>query len=459
MNRLNIFVQTVDGRDVKRITSETGRSISYYFWANNNQLLYVKEKNGGTTPRLYVVDKEGKQRRDLIPYQDVKFDLIRTEPLHNNELLIALNKRDVAAFDAYRLNVETGKLTLVSQNPGNIISWHADPQGKIRLAVAGDGVNESILYRESENEEFKVVVTNNFKSTLSPIGFGKDQTCIYAVSNNNRDKSALVEFDCKTGKEHKVIYSHPQVDVSSAAYSTTKEKLVYVEYETWKRERHFLDDEMRKIFRFLERELPRSEIRISSTDSAENKFIIRTFTDRTPGAYYLYTHPDQKLVKLSSVNPSLQEENMAEMKPIAYKTRDNLTINGYLTLPKGAEAKNLPVVVLPHGGPSARNSWGFNAEVQFLANRGYAVFQMNYRGSKGYGKNFWTAGFKQWGGKIQNDITDGVKWLIREGIADSARIGIYGSGFGGYSALHGLCFNADLYACGASYAGMVNLFT
>lgn len=458
-NRLNIFVETVDGKHVRRITSETDRNISYYFWANNDQLLYINDKNDGSSPRLFAVDKEGKNHRDLIPYQNVKFSLISTETLRHNELLIAMNKRNVAAFDAYRLNIQTGNLTLVQENPGNIVSWHADPQGRIRLAVAGDGVNETILYRKEENDEFKAVVTNNFKSTISPIGFGKDETCIYAVSNKDRDKSALVEFDCKTGKEHKIIYSHPEVDVSSAAYSTTKEKLVYVEYETWKRERHFLDDEVQQIYQFLEKKLPRSEVRIASTDSAENNFIIRTYTDRTPGAYYLYNHPDKKLVKLSNINPALDEDEMAEMKPVSYKTRDNLTINGYLTLPKGVEAKNLPVIVLPHGGPSIRNSWGFNSEVQFLANRGYAVFQMNYRGSKGYGKQFWTAGFKQWGGKMQTDITDGVKWLISEGIADPNRIGIYGSSFGGYSALYGLCFNSELYACGASYSGMVNLFT
>ncbi|HEY0898565.1 MAG TPA: S9 family peptidase [Sphingobacteriaceae bacterium] len=458
-NRLNLFVTTLDGKSVQRITSETDRNISYYFWADNDQLIYVKDRNGEKNGQLFAVKKDGTRHRNLVPYPDVKFSLINTDPLKNGQLLVALNKRDVAAFDAYRLDINTGKLTLITQNPGNIARWYADPQGKIRLAVAGDGVNETILYRQDEGQKFRSVVTNNFKSTIAPIGFCKDHACIYAISNNNRDKSVLVEFDCNTGKEHKVIYANPKVDVTEAYYSSRQQKPLYVGFESWKKERRFLDPASEAIYRSLQKQLPKAEIKMTSADSSAQKFIIRTFTDRNPGAYYLYTLADKKLKLLSVTNPALKEDEMCEMKPISYKTRDNLTIHGYLTLPKGVKPSNLPVIVLPHGGPSSRNTWGFNSEVQFLANRGYAVFQMNYRGSTGYGKSFWTAGFKQWGGKMQNDITDGVRWLISEGIADPKRIGIYGSSFGGYSALHGLCFNSELYACGASYSGLVNLFT
>lgn len=458
-NRLNLFVTTLDGKSVRRLTSESERNISYYFWADDEQLVYVRDKDGEKNSQLFAVAKDGTRHRNLISVPDARFSLISTEPLRDNQLLVAINKRDVAAFDAYRLDINTGKLSLVTQNPGNIVGWYADSKGKIRLAVAGDGVNEAILYRETEAKPFRTVVTNNFKSTVAPIGFSGDHACIYAISNNNRDKSALVEIDCNTGKEHRVIYSNPSVDVTDAYYSPRKQKPLYVNFESWKRERRFLDPGAEGLYRFLEKQLPGAELRMTSTDSAARKFIIRTSTDRNAGAYYLFTRDENKLTLLSEINPHLKEEDLAEMKPISYKTRDNLTIHGYLTLPKGVKPENLPVIVLPHGGPSTRNSWGFNSEVQFLANRGYAVFQMNYRGSTGYGKEFWTAGFKQWGGKMQNDITDGVRWLIREGIADPKRIGIYGASFGGYSALHGLCFNSDLYACGASYSGLLNLFT
>jgi dipeptidyl aminopeptidase/acylaminoacyl peptidase len=292
-----------------------------------------------------------------------------------------------------------------------------------------------------------------------PVSFSADNGSIYALSNKNRDKMALVELDCVSGEEHKVIYSNPNVDVSEAIYSINKEKLIYAGFETWKKERHYLDSSFKDIFKKLEVLLPNTEIVIASSDAAEKKFIVRTYTDRNPGSFYLYTIDDDKLIKLSDVNSSLKVENMAEMKPISYRTRDGLTVNGYLTLPNGMLSKNLPVIVIPHGGPDSRNSWGYNSEVQFLASRGYAVFQVNFRGSKGYGKNFWIAGFKEWGAKMQNDITDGVQWLIAQKIADPSRIGIYGFSFGGFSALHGLISNPELYKCGASYSGFTNLFT
>ncbi len=458
-DRLNLFVTTAEGQSVKRITSEKDRNITFYFWADNNQLVYIKDRDSDDEPNLFAVNRDGSQRRSLLNYPGVKFSLISSDPLRNGQLLIALNRRDVAAFDAYRLDINTGKLTLITENPGNIAQWYSDAAGRIRMAVAGDGVNETILYREDEGQGFKPVVTNNFKSTISPIGFNSEDGCIYAISNDGRDKSALVEIDSKSGKEHKVIYSNGNVDVTEAYYSVRKQKPLYVVFESWKKERRFLDKQSESIYRSLEQQLPGAEIKMTSTDSSASKFILRTFTDRNPGTYYLYDKKDGKLSLLSEVNPALKPGEMSEMKPVTFKSRDGLTIHGYLTLPLGVKPENLPVVVLPHGGPSSRNSWGFNAEVQFLANRGYAVFQVNFRGSTGYGKNFWTAGFKQWGGKIQNDITDGVRWLIQQGIADPKRIGIYGASFGGYSALHGLCFNSDLYACGASYSGLLNLFT
>lgn len=458
-DRLNLFVATEDGKSAKRITTERDRNISFYFWADNDQLVYIMDRGGDPKPNLFAVRRDGSRRRGLLNYPGVKFSLISSEPLKNGQLLIALNKRDVAAFDAYRLDINTGDLKLVTQNPGNIAQWYADAMGRIRLAVAGDGVNETILFREDETRSFKPVVTNNFKSTVAPIGFNGEDGCIYAISNYGRDKSALVEIDSRSGREHRVIYANANVDVTEAYYSPRKQRPLYVVFESWKKERRFLDKNAEAIYSLLENRLPGAEIRMTSTDSMATKFILRAYTDRNPGTYYLYDRNNKKLTLLSRVNPALKESEMSEMKPVSFRSRDGLTIHGYLTLPLGVRPEKLPVVVLPHGGPSSRNSWGFNAEVQFLANRGYAVFQVNFRGSTGYGKNFWTAGFKQWGGKIQNDITDGVRWLIKEGVADPKRIGIYGASFGGYSALHGLCFNSELYACGASYSGLLNLFT
>jgi dipeptidyl aminopeptidase/acylaminoacyl peptidase len=203
----------------------------------------------------------------------------------------------------------------------------------------------------------------------------------------------------------------------------------------------------------------KDEIVITSTNEAEDRFIIRTFSDRTLGNYYYYDTKLGKVEQIAEVSPWLKKEHLAEMKPIQYTTRDGLVIQGYLTLPKGREPKKLPVVINPHGGPWARDVWTFNPEVQFLANRGYAVLQMNFRGSTGYGRKFWEASFGQWGLKMQDDITDGVNWLIEQGIADPKRIAIYGGSYGGYATLAGITFTPDLYACGIDYVGVSNLFT
>lgn len=458
-NRIHIYVETWDGRNTTQLTCDSNRSISNYFWASNNEILYLKGGPENKDAGLFAVKIDGTNKRELLPTNYAKIRLITTGRVYDDQVLVALNRRDSTVFDAYRLNIQSGKLSLLLENPGNITKWYSDPAGKLRMAIASDGVNETLMYRVNEDQKLNPVLTNNFKTSILPIAFSADNSCIYALSNTNRDKMALVELDCKTGKEHRTIYSNPDVDVTEAIYSVNKDKLIYAGYETWKKQRHYLDDSVKSMFKKLEVLLPNTEIRLSSSDSAERKFIVRTYTDRNPGSFYQYTLDDNKLVKLSDINPSLAVEDMAEMKPVSFKTRDSLIVNGYLTLPKGKAKTNLPVVVMPHGGPDARNSWGYNSEVQFLANRGYAVFQVNFRGSKGYGKKFWIAGFKEWGGKMQDDITDGVRWLISEKIADPSRIAIYGSSFGGFSALHGLFTRPDLYQCGASYSGFTNLYT
>jgi dipeptidyl aminopeptidase/acylaminoacyl peptidase len=233
-------------------------------------------------------------------------------------------------------------------------------------------------------------------------------------------------------------------------------------YTSWKTERHFFDQETEKLYKRLEKDLGEYEIAITATNKEETVYIIRTYSDRSLGAYYIFDKNTDKLEKIVEVSPWIDENDMASVTPIEYKSRDGLTIHGYLTLPNGLtlkNAKNLPVVVNPHGGPWYRDGWGFNPEVQFLANRGFAVLQMNFRGSTGYGKAFWEASFKKWGREMQDDITDGTKWLIGQGIADPERIAIYGGSYGGYATLMGLVKEPGLYAAGVDYVGVSNMFT
>lgn len=458
-DRMNIFVQEI-GSDVStRITGVTERDINNYFWGNDRIILFLKDNAGDENFHLYSVSIEGKNEKDLTPFEKVRCQIIDELDESDTDILIELNKRVPEVFDVYRLNFETGEMDMIAENPGNVSGWVTDHEGKIRIAVTTNGVNTSVLYRETENDPFKPIITTSFKETLSPLFFTFDNRYIYASSNLGRDKSAIVKYDIASGREIEMIYENPEVDVANLNFSKKRKVLTTITYVTWKRERKFLDEEMKKVFQLLEKELGSYEISVTDADDNEEKFIIRTFSDRSLGANYLYDKTTDKLTKISDVSPWINEDEMSEMKPIKYTARDGLTINGYLTLPGGVEPKNLPVVVNPHGGPWVRDNWGFNPEVQFLANRGYAVLQMNFRGSTGYGRKFRESSFKQWGKKMQDDITDGVNWLVSQGIADPKRIAIYGGSYGGYAALAGLTFTPDLYAVGVDYVGVSNIFT
>lgn len=457
--KLNIFIQSIADGKVSQITTYADESIKSYFWAGNDKLFYMKEKDSLDHYQIFSVNKDGSASNKIQSTANSRVEIIDQVKRDNQFVLISTNERIAENFDVYRLDINTGKKTMLIKNPGSMVDWIADHEGKVRLAIGSDGVNETIYYREDEKNNFKIVISNNFKNTLKPLGFTKQKNHIYALSNLNRDKLALVEFDCGSGKEIKVIYENLNADVSDVVYSKSSQQLAYLTYEISKREIHFLNKQIKQMAEEVRKQVPNQEIKIIDKDQSESRFIVRTYTDRNPGSTYLYTVKDKSLIKLSDLNSAIKPAEMCEMKPINYKSRDGLNIYGYLTLPMGKKAKNLPCVVIPHQGPSTRNIWAYNAEVQFLANRGYAVFQMNYRGSTGYGKAFQTAGFKQWGGKLQNDITDGVEWLIDEGTINEDRIAIYGYSFGGYSALNQIIYHPELYQCAISYSGFINLFT
>lgn len=458
-NRLNIFVQELGQSQTKQLTFEKERDVSRYFWANDNRLLFIKDSGGDENYKLYGVDKDGMNLLALTDFDNVVTQIIDDLEAFPDEVIVGLNKRNPEIFDPYRLNIKTGALSILAENPGNIQDWICDHSGKLRLATTTDGLTTSLLYRETEQDAFHVVVTTNFKESLNPLFFTFDNKNLYASSNINRDKSAIIVFDLLKGKEIEEIFSHPDVDVYQLSYSKQRKVLTSVTYNFEKQTKHFFDEESQSDFEWLERNLKDYEVSISAYDKNENIYIIRTYSDKSLGSYYLFNRKEKSLTKITDIASWIKEEQMADMKPIKYTSRDGLAIFGYLTLPKGVEAKNLPVVINPHGGPWYRDSWGYNPEVQFLANRGYAVLQVNFRGSVGYGRSFWEASFKQWGQNMQNDITDGVQWLIDQGIADSSRIAIYGASYGGYATLSGVTQTPDLYACAIDYVGVSNLFT
>jgi len=458
--RMNVYVQPVGSKaEPVRITAEKDRDIPDYFWKGADRIVYTKDFGGDENDHIVVVDRNGGEPKDVTPFPGVKAQIVDPLVEMPDRMLVGLNKRVKEVFDVYDLDLPSGKLTLVAENPGNITDWGADHAGQVRYAIATDGVNRTYLYRDDAQSAFRPVLTTTFRDQFQPLLFTADNRKLYVGSNLGRDKVAIVLVDPATGKEGQVVYERDDVDVQNIAWSRARQRASFVNYQTWKLERHYLDPDARQLFERLEARLPGYEVTLQSLTDDESRMIVAATSDRTQGTRYLYDRKADTLTKLADVAPWLPEASMAAMRPIHYTTRDGLTVNGYLTLPNGVAPKKLPVVVNPHGGPWYRDGWGFNPEVQFLANRGYAVLQMNYRGSTGYGRRFWEASFKQWGFAMQDDITDGVEWLVKEGIADPARICIYGGSYGGYATLEGLVKTPDLYACGVDYVGVSNLFT
>jgi len=460
-NRMNIHVRKFDNDSVIRVTSVTDRDLSGYFWANNDRLVYIRDQGGNENFHLFAVDRDGSNEKDLTPFDGVRAQIIDDLEDNEEEMIVGLNKRIPQVFDPYRINIKTGEMKLLYENPGNITGWGTDHDGKIRLAYVTNGVDNTIMYRDNEDEPFEDVITTNFKQTLAPQFFDFDNgSIVYAVSNLGRDKAAVVKYDLKEKKELEEIFSNNEVDVDGISYSNKRKVPTVISYTKAKLNRKYLDKDMEAIFTKLEEELGAdNEYYLTSSNKNEDKFLVYVGNDKTRGSYYYYDKESDKIDHMADLSPWVKSEQMAEMKPITYTSRDGITINGYLTLPVGREAKNLPVVINPHGGPWARDNWGFNPEVQLLANRGYAVLQMNFRGSTGYGKEFWESSFKKWGQEMQNDVTDGVKWLIDEGIADPKRVAIYGGSYGGYAALAGITNTPDLYAAAVDYVGVANIFT
>lgn len=465
-DRLNVFVRktTEDDSHAIRITSETERSVAGYMWADNERLLFMKDTAGDENYQLYGVKRNGDDLRAYTAFKGVRTSLIDDLEEQENLVLIGMNKRNAEVFDPYRLNIETGELTLLAENPGNIQGWMTDHDGKLRVATAiVDGVNTQILYRDTEDEPFRPVLTTNFKDVVNFMEFTPDNKEVYAATNIGRDKTVLVRMNPATCEELELLYENPHYDISSISYSRKRKRLLSV-YCTGHKDpiRHFFDTEEETLRKRIKAHFPNDRYGIADTDKEEKNYLVYVGGDRTRGAYYHYNAETDEAKKIADLAPWIKKEEMNEMIPICYTTSDGLNIEAYLTLPDGLsleEARNLPVVVNPHGGPWARDCWGYSSEVQFLSNRGYAVFQMNFRGSTGYGRKFLEASYKQWGLKMQDDITDGVNFLINKGIANPKRIAIYGGSYGGYAVLAGLTLTPKLYACGIDYVGVSNLFT
>lgn len=461
-SRMNIYLQTKGLTDSVRLTSETDRDIIHYFWKNNATLIYIKDNEGDENYRIYSVDTNARTR-ELAKFANVRVNIINELPGKADEILISMNKNNAALFEPYRLNIVNGSLQQLASNSdlkNPITTWMADNDGRLRIAVSVEqGTTNHLLYRASEKDTFHSIMKSDWKDMLLPLFFDADNHHIIALSNLNRDKTALIRLDPDNPDQEEVLFVHRDVDVWWAEQSRRTETISSVSYITDRKYTIYLDTLLQNVAKELTGLLPGKEVHLSSMDDAGKYFIVRTYSDRSPGTYYLYDDETAQLKKLADINPQIDESQLASMESVAFTTSDGWQISGYLTLPLGRPERKLPTVLMVHGGPLTRDIWGYRPEVQLLANRGYAVLQINYRGSWGFGKTFAEAGFRQWGGTMQKDLTEGVNWLVEKGIADPERIAIYGASYGGYAALAGLTFTPDQYACGISYVGPSNLFT
>lgn len=467
-NRLNIFTHPLhDPAAIKQLTFAEDRDIWSVNWKGTDNIVYEKDTGGDENTHVFTVNVNTGSITDLTPYDKVKSSLVDDlEQVSKTDIMIEHNRRNPEVMDLYRINIDTGEFQLAYRNDTGIKSWLIDHSGRPRGGVATDGVSTVVYFEKTAGQPWEVLLKTDFRTSFTPLAFTSDNKRIFALTNLNRNFQSLVEVDPALPSDkfiRRILFQHPRRDVDRADYSYARNTIGRAEYTTDRAEAFFLNPDDQKDWEQTKTALGNRVLGVANTSLDEKFWIVRQYTDLGCGGYTVVdrtqTESAKRYTPVPDLCPWLPSNLMSPMTTVHYKTRDGLDIEGYLTIPKGSAGKNLPVVVNPHGGPWARDSWGFNAEVQFLASRGYAVFQPNFRGSTGYGRKFWEASFKQWGGKMQNDITDGVKWLIQQGIADKNRICIYGASYGGYATLAGLTFTPNLYKCGVDYVGVSNIFT
>jgi dipeptidyl aminopeptidase/acylaminoacyl peptidase len=460
-NVLNVWVGKIGSDEYQPVTKDEDRGVRFYFWAaDNKHIMYLQDAGGNENWRLYATNLDTRETRDLTPFENVQVQIIERNKHFPDELLIGMNKDNPQLHDVYHLDLTSGELTLVAKNPGNIIGWVADAKFKVRGALAAlpDGGSE-LLVRTDENADWKKLVIWNADDMLtsSPLSFSLDGQFIYLEDARNVNASRLVKLNAATG-DITVIAEDPQYDVGRVMIHPDTYEIQAVAFNKDRVEWTVLDQSIKLDFDYIQ-EIHRGDFAITSRDDADATWVVAFTIDNGPVPYYAYERKSQTATFLFDNQPELSNYMLSTMEPVTFTSRDGLSIHGYLTLPVGTNNTNLPMVLNVHGGPWARDAWGYNPEAQWFANRGYACLQVNYRGSTGYGKDFLNAGNKEWGRKMHDDLVDGVHGAIEQGIADAKKVAIYGGSYGGYAALAGATFTPDLFCCAVDIVGPSNLIT
>jgi dipeptidyl aminopeptidase/acylaminoacyl peptidase len=458
---LNVWVRTIGQEDDRPVTRDRDRGVRDYAWAEDNvHLLYVQDKAGDENWHVYKVTEAGGDDVDLTPIDDVQARIVAVDRRHPNTILVAVNDRDPQLHDVYRVDLTTGERTLAIRNEIGAIDWTADHEQRIRCATLPTPEGGFlVLHRSGEDGEWAELLTFAADDAMASnvFGFAGDDVTLYFTSCEGVNAGELRAMNTGTGEvtvlagdpdsDVEDVLTHPDTHVPQAVIFYKERKVVRV-----------LDEAIRADLEKLEA-LVDGDLHVIDRDREDRQWLVAHTRDLGAVVYHAFDRETGEASFLFSARPDLDDQPLVPMNPVSFTARDGLTIHGYLSLPAGVEPKGLPTVLNIHGGPWHRDVWGLHPEAQWLANRGYACLQVNFRGSTGYGKEFVNAGDREWGGKMQDDITDAVKWLIERGIADPDRTAIYGGSYGGYAVLSGLTKTPELFACGVDIVGPSNLIT
>lgn len=465
----HVYVKNTATGDVQLAIEEKEDLIRRYSWANNTRLIYMQDKGGNENYHLFAVNLDGTEQKELTPVEHVRVDVINDLEDDDEHIIITMNLDNPQIFEPFKINLRTGETTKLYENkdPENPIDgYEFDKDGVLRgYGKQHNGTEFQFFYRENDKEEFALVKEITWKDDFSLISFDyetEDPNDAYMISNLENNTAEIIRYDLKNGKVLERIWSHSTYDAGGISFSRKRGYEPDYYYYTGERyETVPVSETYTALDKKLAVQFDGYDVYISSKTKDESKYLLYVTSDRLYGKYYMYDAVADSFSELLNLMPTLKEKDMAEMRPLSFKTRDGLTVHAYLTIPNGIkEGEKVPMIVNPHGGPyGPRDEWGFNPETQLFASRGYTTLQINYRGSGGYGKNFSMAGNKQIGRKMLNDLEDGVAYAKTLGLIDEKRIAIYGGSYGGLATLGSLVKTPDLYCCGVDYVGVSNLFT
>ncbi len=462
---LNVWVAPLnDLSAAKPVTKDTVRGIRIYFWAyTSRHVLYLQDKGGDENWRLYSVDLKSGAILDLTPFENVQAQVLEISPEFPYEILVGINNRVPELHDIHKIHIESGERTLVEENKEGFVNYMADEQFRIRFGMQMTADGSSMVFKKTKEgwEQFIHIPMEDSLST-SPIFFDKKGEKIYLTDSRGRNTSALFSLDIETGKQT-LVAEHPLSDVNDTIIHPTEKTPLAVAFYYERKEWQVLDDSIATDLKFL-KTMADGEVQIVSSTLDMSKWIVAYAMDNGPLRYYFYDQPAGKAQFLFTNRNALEGVTLSHMHPVVISARDGLKLVNYYSLPpefngKSRPDKPLPLVLFVHGGPWGRDEWGYSSFHQIMANRGYAVLSVNFRGSTGFGKEYLNAGNLEWAGKMHDDLIDSVDWAVREGIADPTRIAIMGGSYGGYATLVGLTFTPEKFACGVDIVGPSNLIT